>query len=572
MIGLVVKASIILLLTLATTRLLRRTRASIRHALLVAAMAALALLPLAVALSPTVDLPVLPARERDLVETGPEIDQREAATSSTASSHVISGSADIRDRTTQTTSPPLRISLTGVLIIVWAAGAAVILLRLAIGIARVHRMRRSAVPLLEAYPVVASLMGTTGRPAVEVVIHEQTAGPFTCGAWRATIVLPTEARSWPPAALRCALRHELEHVTRRDWAAQMAAHAVVALYWFHPLAWMVYQRLRLEAEHACDDAVVASEENMLYAEQLVDLARTFVVRPAVGMIGMAHRSDLAARINAVLDVNRPRGRTGALRAVLVTMSAITSLVAFAPLRLVAASSGSPAGSAAVAQRPAEDAGSPREDAQTPSLDERSPVRDADSPTVALAAPPPAGRAREQRSPRAGRLERMLVEAADAGDLRDVSRLLDAGANINAAVDGDGSALIVAAREGHIAIVRLLLERGADVNLAVEGDGAPLIMAAREGHLAIAELLLDRGADVDRIVASDENALIQASGAGHLAMVQLLVARGASVNARTWVEQVWGGRDGGEWRSPLSMALKGGHQQVAAFLRANGAVE
>jgi ankyrin repeat protein len=106
---------------------------------------------------------------------------------------------------------------------------------------------------------------------------------------------------------------------------------------------------------------------------------------------------------------------------------------------------------------------------------------------------------------------------------------------------------------------------------VPGDGAPLIMAAREGYLSIVQLLLDRGATVDLIVPSDENALIQASAEGHLDIVKLLVARGASVHTRLWVEQLYD-RPGGEWRSPLSVALREGHRQVADFLISAGAVE
>jgi ankyrin repeat protein len=86
---------------------------------------------------------------------------------------------------------------------------------------------------------------------------------------------------------------------------------------------------------------------------------------------------------------------------------------------------------------------------------------------------------------------------------------------------------------------------------------------------VVTLLLDRGANIEKIVPEDENALIQASGEGHLNVVKLLVKRGANVNARAWAGKSFE-RPDGEWRTPLSMARKGGHEAVVAFLIESGA--
>ena len=154
-------------------------------------------------------------------------------------------------------------------------------------------------------------------------------------------------------------------------------------------------------------------------------------------------------------------------------------------------------------------------------------------------------------------------------MRAIAQLLAAGADVNAAISGDGSPLIGAACEGRLSTVRLLLDRGASVDMGVPGDGNPLIMAAREGHLAVVTLLLDRGASVDLAVPGDENALIQASGNGHLDVVKLLVSRGANVNARIWADT---NRVDGEWRTPLGMARRGRHTAVVEFPQSVGAVE
>jgi beta-lactamase regulating signal transducer with metallopeptidase domain len=44
------------------------------------------------------------------------------------------------------------------------------------------------------------------------------------------------------------------------------------VYWFHPLVWIAWRRLGLEAEHASDDAVLREADATAYADQLVALA------------------------------------------------------------------------------------------------------------------------------------------------------------------------------------------------------------------------------------------------------------------------------------------------------------
>ena len=318
---------------------------------------------------------------------------------------------------------------------------------------------------------------------------------------------------------------------------QLAARAVCACYWFHPLAWAAWRGLCLEAERACDDAVVKAADRTDYADQLVLLARRLSSAQPRAMLGMANRSDLSARVTALLDEGQRRGRAGVFAAAGALVAATLVVAGVGPVRAVAASPG-PAAPAAQATAAAQ------------------------SERVS----------RESKKPRrAGPIDRALFEAAQDGDLESIEKLLQAGADVNAAIDGDGSPLIGAARGGHLAAVKLLLDRGADPNMPVYGDGAPLLAAAQEGRTFTVALLLDRRANIELVVEGDENALIQASAGGHLEVVKLLVARGAHVNARVWVDQGDRGRPG-EWRTPLNVARRERHDAVVAFLLASGARE
>jgi bla regulator protein blaR1 len=521
--SILLKATVFLGLGLIAAWLAKRNRASVRHLLLAATFAMLLALPFLVLAGPaiSIEFPIIVADGTVVASNGP--------LSSTSA-----GTAALADTNAGLPhSESSRPALSTLLLAVWFIGAVLLMIAFAVDLWRVRRIVRNGLPWIELLDTVGSLAAEVGvRQTVTVLRHEDVAAPFMCGVRRPTIVLPAPASDWSDQDLTRALVHELEHVRRMDWAIQFAARLTSAWYWFHPLVWVAWRRLCLEAERACDDAVVQRADRADYAEQLVSMAQHMSKAGTQPVLGMANRSDLASRVAAVLDATQRRGRAGTVAIASAICGAVLVGATIAPVRAVAAS----ARGAHIVQAP-------------PSAQSRS----------AAAVVPR----------RSGRLDIALFEAAADGDIGAITKLLDAGADVNAAIAGDGSPLIGAAREGRVDVVRLLLDRGADVNKGVRGDGNALIVAAREGHIEVVGLLLDRRANIEHVVPGDENALIQASGSGHLEVVKLLVSRGANVNARVWADR---SRTEGEWRTPLGMARRGRHASVVAFLQSVGAIE
>jgi beta-lactamase regulating signal transducer with metallopeptidase domain len=517
--SLAVKATIALAAGLTIAAAASRARASVRHLVLAATLGSLLVLPLASAFSPSVSI-VVPA---PTTATAP----------ASADGNVVLSAAGAvrRARDTAGAMPaPWKPSLEGTLRIVWAVGATLLLASLVVSMWKVSRIRRTAVPWLDRPGGLGLRDGDF--EAVDLLVHEDVAAPFTCGVLRPALIFPPDARrTWSDAEIGRAIVHELEHVKRSDWAVQIAARATCAVYWFHPLAWVTLRKLSLEAERTCDDAAIGREDRTEYAEQLVSLAERLKRASTPPVLAMANRSDLSRRIASILDARQRRGPAGASATLAAGVAALACVLAIGPLRAVSAA------------------------------DDEEQIRS--ESTSALAA--------QKGDERPSRGDRALYRAAERGDVERMASLIAGGADVNAAIGGDGSPLIGAARAGRLDAVRLLLDRGADPNLGVEGDGSPLIAAAARGHLAVVELLVGRGALVDLVVDRDENPLIQASAAGQFEVVRFLVAKGANVNARVWAES---GVDGGpgEWRTPLGMAQRGRHEVVAAFLRSAGARE
>ena len=128
------------------------------------------------------------------------------------------------------------------------------------------------------------------------------------GTRRPTILIPAMADTWTDDRRRAVVLHELAHVARYDCLTQSLAFVACALYWFHPVAWWVARRLRIERELACDDRVIpAGAQARDYAGHLLEIAYTFGSHRAPALaVSMARPRQLEGRMLAVLDAARNR--------------------------------------------------------------------------------------------------------------------------------------------------------------------------------------------------------------------------------------------------------------------------
>ncbi|MGH9386737.1 MAG: M56 family metallopeptidase, partial [Vicinamibacterales bacterium] len=231
------------------------TRSSIRHMLLTATFAALVATPIiGVAVPETViALPV-------------------AAAAAPVAAPAVQSVGPVLVSTPPVSTPVQeipRISWRRLVLPFWLIGVLLFLTPVVTMLWQLSGLRRTGLPWPELTRLVHALAGERGlRRTIDVLKHERVATPITFGVWRPVILMPTSASEWSDADLRRALVHEVEHVLRSDWAVHVMARVATAVYWFHPLAWVAWRQLVLEAERSCDDAVVAGEERTDYADQL----------------------------------------------------------------------------------------------------------------------------------------------------------------------------------------------------------------------------------------------------------------------------------------------------------------
>ena len=327
--------------------LMRRRRAAERHALWAAVLAGVLIVPLLGLVLPGLHLPersvtiadlvVRPLVEHSAVESFvvSPIEPMESMEQRVTVSSVAplgAASAVSRDNTSS-----LNISI--LMVVAWMLGATLVAGRYGLGAARfLVAARRAAALDTSTLPagfqsqVLAARLD--GRLRVTVA-HNETM-PMTWGWRRPVILLPAAAKLWSADRLEVVLLHELGHVIRRDALTQAIGQLVCALMWFHPLVWLAASRMRLEAEQATDDFVLAAGSRASdYAEHLLDVARSTLAASAWGAVAIARESSLGSRIKYLLDDRRLRGGPARL-AIALTLGLIAAVaVPIAALRMQA---------------------------------------------------------------------------------------------------------------------------------------------------------------------------------------------------------------------------------------------
>ncbi len=211
----------------------------------------------------------------------------------------------------------------------WALGASVAMMRLAAGLWRLRRLRRSCTPIVaadldpavrktvEAIGASGSVISNSISNLITIATSECVRVPAAIGFWKRTIVLPAwTLRELPAQDLNVILLHEFAHLRRWDDWTNLIQKIVRALFFFHPAVWWIEKRISVEREMACDDAVLAETANPHgYATCLVSLLEKSLAhrlaqrltdkRWSMAQAAVHRAREASLRLAQILDKNRP---------------------------------------------------------------------------------------------------------------------------------------------------------------------------------------------------------------------------------------------------------------------------
>ncbi|HJS43236.1 MAG TPA: M56 family metallopeptidase [Gemmatimonadales bacterium] len=349
----VVKATLLLLCAAAGIWLLRRSPAALRHLVWALACGGVLVLPVASALLPNWRLAGWPRFEAPIgfdvhaiaAPIVAEVSRVEAAPSISGAPALAPVASVTPQAPAATADAPIAVAAeiepgkgdwTSWVVVIWLSGVAVVLILLALGLARIWWLDRLMVPLLdESWLDLAADLSRElglGENRVRLLQAKGPAMPMTWGIRQPAILLPAEADEWSRERRRDVLLHELAHVKRHDFLIQLMAHVACAVYWFHPLVWLAARRLREERERACDDQVLrAGATPSAYATHLLEIARSLRAARATSLtsVAMARPAQLATRLIDVLDAGRRRDTLSARSAMPAWIAAIVIVMPLA---------------------------------------------------------------------------------------------------------------------------------------------------------------------------------------------------------------------------------------------------
>ncbi len=127
-------------------------------------------------------------------------------------------------------------------------------------------------------------------------------------------------------------------------------------------------------------------------------------------------------------------------------------------------------------------------------------------------------------------------------------------------------LIAAALKRDTARMEAAIKSGADVNAAVEGLGPAIVITALGDNYDGVKLLLDSGANINAEDSEGYTALINASLSNRPNIVRLLISKGVNINAPSHL--TFNGKPARF--TPMMIAKSKGYQEIVKLLTEAGA--
>lgn len=155
---------------------------------------------------------------------------------------------------------------------IWLTGMLICILLLIILYVVIHQKLRKANAIKTNHDFDNLRKRLNIRHKIPMYHHDMITSPIVYGILKPSIILPNGIAI---EDLDLLLLHEMVHIKRWDNLWKFLSILAVCIHWFNPFAWLSFNLLNQDMEHACDEKVLAligSENKKKYATILTEYA------------------------------------------------------------------------------------------------------------------------------------------------------------------------------------------------------------------------------------------------------------------------------------------------------------
>ena len=296
-----------------------------RYVLCTAALALMALLPVATGIQVYLSAPISTFKSITVLDTDDQLTGNRLTGDHLEQKPPVESQSTSHDGLDPAQSTSQLNNWQPIAVFLWLIGVVFFSIRLAGGLFTVARLKRNGIPIADPaidslYQALAARMGIA-RPA-KLRSSTQTDQPLIIGWLKPVILLPASMLTGiHPKHVEAILAHELAHVRRHDYLVSLAQSVMETLFFYHPAIWWVSSRIRIEREYCCDDLAVAVLENKTtYVQALAGLEGRRI--PALAPSAAGGR--LVDRVRRL--VGDPRKQNSSWAPILLTVLVCSTLV------------------------------------------------------------------------------------------------------------------------------------------------------------------------------------------------------------------------------------------------------
>lgn len=213
--------------------------------------------------------------------------------------------------------------------IIWFIGVLLLMVRLAGGLLVIQRMRWQQVSPLPAgwERSLRHLAHRVGlRRPITFLQSQKVRVPTVIGILKPVVLVPAMILSgWPAEQLETIMVHELAHIRRHDFLINILQSVMEAVFFYHPIVWIISDNIRQEREHCCDDHTIKfCGKVSVYARALANLGALQIdtARPALAITG--NKKSIKYRVERL--INRKKMKNNATEKIIVGLVLLISVL------------------------------------------------------------------------------------------------------------------------------------------------------------------------------------------------------------------------------------------------------